>query len=95
LEATFTAADVAKLANTTGEWVSETDRMYAETLRDFLFPKITSANQTVTAKATGRRLKRHVGAPVRYNGEVLTLKKSPDPHANALRYYVETCSIPG
>ena len=95
LEATFTAADVAKLANTTGEWASETDRMYAETLRDFLFPKITSANQAVTAKATGRRLKRHVGAPVRYNGEVLTLKKSPDPHANALRYYVETCSIPG
>jgi hypothetical protein len=95
LDATFTAADVAKLANTTGEWAPEMDRMYAETLRDFLFPRITSATQAVTAKATGRRLNRHVGAPVRHNGKILTLKKSPDTHANALRYYVETRSISG
>ena len=94
-ETTFTAADVAKLANTTGEWAPQTDREYAETLRDFLFPEITAATQAVTAKATGRRLKRHVGAPVRHNDEVLTLKKSPDSHANALRYYVEARSIPG
>jgi hypothetical protein len=95
LESTFTAADVAKLANTTGEWASETDRMYAETLRDFLFPRITSATQAVTAKATGRRLNRYVGVPVRHNSEVLTLKKSPDTHANALRYYIEARTISG
>jgi hypothetical protein len=95
LDATFTAADVAKLANTTGEGAPDLDRVYAETLRDFLFPRITSATQAVTAKATGRRLNRHIGAPVRHNCKILTLRKSPDTHANALRYYVEARSIAG
>jgi hypothetical protein len=83
--ALFQAADVVKLANATGEWANERD--HATTLREFLFPTIP-LNQAVTAKATGKRLKRHVDEPVPCNGNTLSLKETRDPHSKILNFYV-------
>jgi len=57
----FGAADLATLANNNGEFSNERER--AMTVREFLFPGIP-ATQTVTSKAAGKRLKRHVDEPV-------------------------------
>jgi hypothetical protein len=88
----FQASDVAKLANATGEWANE--REAAMTLRDFLFPG-TPPNQAVTAKATGKRLKRHVDEPVPRNGETLNLKEERDPHTKTLNFYVASRAMAG
>jgi hypothetical protein len=82
----FQAVDVAKLANATGEWANE--RESAMTLREFLFPKLPQ-NQAVSAKATGKRLKRHVDEPVPRNGETLSLKETRNPHTKCLNFYVD------
>jgi hypothetical protein len=81
----FQAADVAKLANATGEWANE--RESAMTLREFLFPNIP-LNQAVSAKSTGKRLKRHVDEPVPRNGATLSLKEMRDSHSKTLSFYV-------
>ena len=74
--ALFESADVAKLANSTGEWAAE--REAATSLREILFPNIP-VQLAVTAKGTGKRLKRHVDEPVPCNGYILSLKESRDP----------------
>jgi hypothetical protein len=84
-ETLFQAADVAKLANATGEWANE--REHAITLREFLFPGIPP-HQAVTAKATGKRLKRHVDEPVPRDGNILSLKQTPDTHVKISNFYV-------
>jgi hypothetical protein len=81
----FQATDVAKLANATGEWANE--RESAMTLREFLFPNVPT-NQAVSAKATGKRLRRHVDEPVPRNGETLTLKETRDSHTKFLSFHV-------
>ena len=53
--------------------------------------------QIVTAKAVGKRLKRHIGEPVRQGDRTLILKEWRDPKGGpnaALSYYVQT-SDPG
>jgi hypothetical protein len=60
----FEAAEVAKLANNTGEWSAK--REQAMTLREFLFPTIPE-NQAVTAKSAGKRLKRRVSRTHRHS----------------------------
>jgi hypothetical protein len=84
----FRAADVAAAANITGDGAASTIRGRAATLRELLFPKV-SENQAVTAKATGKRLRRHLDEPVAYNGETLILKCSPDTHDKSLTYHVQ------
>lgn len=86
----FQAADVATLANATGEWANERER--AMTLREFLFPGIPP-NQAVTAKATSKRLKRHVDEPVPSDGQTLSLKEMRDPHTKTLSFYVARRTI--
>jgi hypothetical protein len=91
-EASFQAAGVAELVNSTGEWATDTARQRGETLREFLFPGIP-LSQAVTAKATGKRLKRHVGEPVPRDGKTLSLKEIRDSHTKTLSFYIKTSII--
>jgi hypothetical protein len=84
----FRAADVAAAVNTTGEWAADSARERAAVLREVLFPRVP-VNQAVSAKATSKRLRRHLDEPVAHNGETLILKSSPDPHDKSLNYYVQ------
>jgi hypothetical protein len=63
----------------------------ALTLKAYLFPGQPSSQQ-VNARAVGRRLKAHVGQPVRHEDKVLVLKSYMDKHANALLFNVTTTS---
>jgi hypothetical protein len=87
-EGKFRAADVAAAANITGDGASSTLRERAAVLRELLFPKVPE-NQAVTAKATSKRLRRHLDEPVAYNEETLILKCTPDTHDKSLDYYVQ------
>ena len=62
-------------------------------MREFLYPELaTKANQIVTSKSVGRRLKSHVGEPVMAGAGTLTLKTHPKPPGKpdvADRYYVQ------
>jgi hypothetical protein len=89
----FQAADVAAAINTTGEWATEIARERGAVLRDFLFPKVPQS-QAVTAKSTGKRLKRHLDEPVARNGKVLVLKARTDPHTKLLVFYVHVNESP-
>jgi hypothetical protein len=59
------------------------------TLKAYLFPGQPS-NQQVNAKSVGRRLKAHVGQPVRHEGKVLVLKSYMDKHTGTLLFNVTT-----
>jgi hypothetical protein len=84
----FQAADVAKVINITGgDWASEEARERGAVLRSFLFPGVLE-NRAVTAKAVGKRLKRHVDEPVLHGGKTLILKDVPDTHKKVLSFYV-------
>jgi hypothetical protein len=63
----FKAADVAGAVN---DFSRNED---ADVVLDFLFPDRPRGVQ-VPAKAIGKRLKAHVGEPVRYGGGTMTLK---------------------
>jgi hypothetical protein len=58
-------------------------------VRGFLFPNQPST-VPVTAKAVGKRLKAHVGAPTRHGGQTLVLKSYVDSHDQVLKFRVET-----
>jgi hypothetical protein len=60
-------------------------------LRDFLFPALPH-NQVPTPKAVGKRLKKHVGNPVRWEGETLALWKDERRSAEVF-YYVKATKI--
>ena len=60
----FQAADLARMVNDQSEYRLDEERQRAATVREFLFPT-TPPGQTVTAKAVGKRLKRHIGEPVK------------------------------
>jgi hypothetical protein len=75
----FKAADVAKLINDTGVWVPAEDCENAATLRAVLFPELATKRDEVSAPAVGNRLVNHVGNPVRFGTQVLTLKVDPKP----------------
>ena len=84
----FKATDVERMVNDHSEFASDDERERCATLREFLFPTLPP-NQIVTAKATGKRLKRHIGEPVKAGDTTLILKAEPDTHTNALAYFVE------
>jgi hypothetical protein len=87
----FSAADVARMANDQSAYTSDADRQRDVTVREFLFPS-TPHGQTVTAKAVGKRLKRHLGEPVQRGDHTLILKERRDPHGGpkgAISYFVQ------
>jgi hypothetical protein len=57
------------------------------TLREFLFPKVAPTH-AVTAKATAKRLKRHVSEPVPKDDKTLILKEFLDTYSKVTGYYV-------
>jgi hypothetical protein len=73
----FLAADVARMVNDRSDFTLDDERQRCETLREFLFPNL-QPNPIVTAKAVGKRLKRHVGEPVKHGDETLILRASQD-----------------
>jgi hypothetical protein len=83
LASPFKAADVAELVN---------DRSSATgmTLREFLFPG-APANHIATAKTVAKRLKVHIGEPVRAGERTFTLREWRNPVGGpkaAFSYYV-------
>jgi hypothetical protein len=83
----FQAADLARVLNDQSEYRIDVERERAATLREFLFSDLP-ANQTVTAKAAGKRLKRHQGEPVKYGEKTLSLKVSENTHTKVTNFYV-------
>jgi hypothetical protein len=77
----FKAAHVADAINATAINAD------ALTVRGFLFPN-QSPGTPVTAKAVGKRLKAHVGEPVRHGGEAIVLKAYMDKHDRTLKFCV-------
>lgn len=90
-KAQFQASALVRLLNDQSAYQGDAERERAATLREFLFPSATQV-QIVTAKAAGKRLKRHVGEPVKVNDRTLVLKDWRDPLAGpngALSFFVE------
>jgi hypothetical protein len=88
---TFQATELAKMLNDTSAYQGDTEKERAATLREFLFPSLPPG-QTATAKAAGKRLKKHVGEPVLAGARTLILKDWRDPKGGpngALSFYVE------
>jgi hypothetical protein len=85
--AEFSAADVARMVNDRSEFTSDAERERCATLREFLFPSLPSG-QIATAKATGKRLRRHIGEPVKAGAETLVLKAGRDTHSDVFTYHV-------
>ena len=91
----FPAAAVAKLVNDQSDYRTDAECQRSATVREFLFPAAPPA-QTVTAKAVGKRLKRHVGEPVRSGDLTLILKVARAPYGpakDALQYYVQAQKV--
>jgi hypothetical protein len=77
----FKAADVADAINATS---INTDAL---TVRGFLFTD-QPLGTPVTAKAVGKRLKAHIGEPVRHGRETVMLKAYADKHDKTLKFHV-------
>jgi hypothetical protein len=84
----FKAADVAGVIN---DFSPNAD---AGIVRDFLFPRHPPSAQ-VSSKAIGKRLKAHVGEPVRYDGKTMALKACEDKYNNALKFHVVCLDVGG
>jgi hypothetical protein len=86
----FKAAEVAALINgQIGQYAGAEDLQLGTTIREFLFPSAAAGN-TVSPKAVGKQLKRHLGEPVRKGDSTLILQMRPDLHTKALTYFVES-----
>jgi hypothetical protein len=84
----FQSTALAKALNDTSAFQGDTEKERMDTLREFLFPGLPQG-QTVTAKAVGKRLKKHVGEPVRVADRTLTLKDWRNTTTNMVSYYVD------
>jgi hypothetical protein len=84
----FKAADVAGVIN---DFSPNAD---ACIVRDFLFPRHPPGAR-VSPKAIGKRLKAHVGQPVRYDGETLVLKDCEDKYNNSLKFHAVCLDVSG
>ncbi len=85
---TFSAGDVAKVVNDQSEYRTHEQVQRSATLREFLFPTLPGG-QPATAKAVAKRLKRHVGEPVRREDRTLILRTWHDLHSKQIAYSVE------
>jgi hypothetical protein len=77
----FKASDVAEMVN------AETRDANALIVNGFLFPTLPSGS-AVTPKGVGKRLKAHVGEPVNYGKQTLTLKSKMDSHARSMVFEI-------
>jgi hypothetical protein len=68
-----TANEIAKVINDQSEVALESDKQLSVTLREFLFPSLPLGH-TASSKATGKRLKSHVGEPVKRGNQTLILR---------------------
>ena len=84
----FQASDLARVLNDPSELRIDVARERAATLREFLFQELP-AHQTLTAKAVGKRLKRHQGEPVKGGGRTMCLKSAQDPHSKTTNFWVD------
>ena len=67
---------------------TEAEKQLSVTLREFLFPNLPPG-QIASSKAVAKRLKAHVGEPVRRGEKTLILKTERNSHTEVLDYYVE------
>jgi hypothetical protein len=81
LKQPFRATDIADMLNATAVDPN------ALIVRGFLFPAKTS-EMLITAKSIGKRLKAHVGEPVKHGDQTLSLKSIMDKHAGAYVFSV-------
>ena len=82
LPKSFKAADVANLVNNSGNGAN---------LREILYPGVP-ATLIATAKSVGKRLRRHIGEPVKHGERTLSLlewREAHDGARGALSYYVK------
>jgi hypothetical protein len=92
---TFKASDVCTVVNGTGGFGGYEDAGLGGDIRDYL---VLPPNTAITPKAIGKRLKKHVGEPVRSKGEkegemfTLALKTTEDRDGGML-YYVKATKI--
>jgi hypothetical protein len=77
----FDATNVAQLVNEAGH-------PSGAALREFLYPD-TAANDAVSPKSVGKRLKRHIDDPVKDGNHTLILRKHDDAHKKQCVYRVE------
>ena len=78
---TFKAADIARMINDHSDY--SLDRERGTILREFLFPEHANRpDQTVSSKAVGKRLKKHIDEPVQSAAQTLCLKLVPKPPGN-------------
>jgi hypothetical protein len=84
-EVTFTAGDIEAFLNR--DWTLDPDRGRATgELRDILFgSKVTGR---ITARQIGRRLSSHLDEPIRSNGEILTLIRTPGPKHHSAQFWI-------
>jgi hypothetical protein len=80
----FKASDVADVINSGMVASAE-----AITVRSFLFPT-TPTGTPVTAKGVAKRLRAHIGEPVRHGGQTLVLRSIMDKHAGVYTFRVGT-----
>jgi hypothetical protein len=86
----FKASEVCNVINNFANGVFE-DIGLGGDLHDFLFPG-QPHNRAITPKSVGKRLKKHVGEPVRCGGETLALKAEDGRDGEKL-YYVKATKI--
>ena len=89
--ANFAAADIATMVNDRSEFVTDAERQRSQILRELLFPN-APPTLVATAKAVGRRIKRHLGEPVIRDGRTLILKEwrpADGGPKGALAYFVQ------
>jgi hypothetical protein len=84
----FQAAHLARGVNDQSEYRPDTERERSTIVREFLFPSVPNGH-SVTPKAVGKRLNKHVGEPVARGDTTMTLKRWTDAHTKQTIYCVE------
>jgi hypothetical protein len=77
----FKSSDVSELINTKAGTTA------AIIARSFLFPTLRH-DVPVTSKVVGKRLKAHIGEPVKHGTKTLVLRSDTDPHNKVNKFYV-------
>jgi hypothetical protein len=85
----FRACDAAEVINS-GEY---DDAALGADIHEFLFPAQTYRTKVITAKSVGKRLKKHVGNPVRKEGETLALVADDQTRDGEKVYRVKATKI--
>jgi hypothetical protein len=84
---TFTAGDLAKKLNDQSVMRIDAQRERQATLREFLFADLPH-DRTITTKSASKRLRKHVGDPVRVAKSILCLRSANDSHSEILGFRV-------